>query len=87
MDSSSICSIYPLEVANDSFSEHCPLYIVLTLLLGEMLDVARYGPHGGKLRLLCQGWEVSSIRTKQNQCFDRHFFGNSRANHALGFDG
>jgi hypothetical protein len=24
--------------------------------LGEMLDVARYGPHGGKLRLLCQDW-------------------------------
>jgi hypothetical protein len=32
------------------------LYIVLTMLLSEMLDVARNGPHGDKLRLLCQGW-------------------------------
>jgi len=32
------------------------VYLVLTLLLGKMLDVARYGPYGGKLHLLCQGW-------------------------------
>ena len=30
--------------------------VVLTLVLGEMFNVARYGPLGGKLRLLCQGW-------------------------------
>jgi len=52
----SICHISPPEVAKGSFSEHWPLCLVLTLLLGEMLDVARNGPHGGKLRLLCQGW-------------------------------
>jgi len=51
-----ICHICPLEVAKGSFSERWPLYLVLTLLLGKMLDVARNGPHGGKLRLLCQGW-------------------------------
>jgi len=28
---------------------------VLTLFLGEMLDVPRYGQYGGKLRLSCQG--------------------------------
>jgi len=32
---------------------HC---ISCRLLLGEMLDVAKYGPYGGKLGLLCQGW-------------------------------
>jgi hypothetical protein len=31
------------------------MYRVLTLLLGNMLDVATYGPHGGKLSRLCQG--------------------------------
>ena len=54
--SSSICHICPPEVAKGSFSEHSPLYLVLNLLLGKMLDIARYRPHGGKLRLLCQGW-------------------------------
>jgi hypothetical protein len=44
------------EVVKGSFSEHESLNVVLTLLLGQMLDVARYGPHGSKLRLLCQGW-------------------------------
>jgi len=52
----SICHICLPEVAKDSFTEQRPLYLVLTLLLGEMLDVARYGPHGGMLSLLCQGW-------------------------------
>jgi len=45
--SATICHIYPPGVAKGSFSDHWPLYLVLTLLLGEMLDVARYGPHGG----------------------------------------
>ena len=49
-----ICHICLPEVAKGSFSENWPLYLVLTLLLGEMLDVARYGPHGRKLRHLCQ---------------------------------
>jgi hypothetical protein len=31
------------------------LYLVLTLLLVEMLDVARYGQHGGKVHHLCHG--------------------------------
>jgi hypothetical protein len=39
-----ICLICQLEVEKCSISEHRPLYHVLTLLLGEMLDVARYGP-------------------------------------------
>jgi len=43
-------------VVKGSFSEHWPLYFVLTLLIGMMLDVARYGPHEGKLRLLCRVW-------------------------------
>jgi len=37
--------------------DHC---ISCWLLLGEMLDVARYGPYGGKLRDLCQGWYTCS---------------------------
>jgi len=51
-----ICCISRPGVGKGSFSENLPLYLVLTLLLGEMLDVARCGPNGGKLRLLCQGW-------------------------------
>jgi hypothetical protein len=51
-----ICYICPLEVAHGSDSDHWPSYAVLTLLLCEMLDVAKNGPDGGKLRLLCQGW-------------------------------
>jgi len=50
------CHICPWEVAKGSFSEHWPFYLVLTLLLGEMLVVARNGPHGGKLRLWGEGW-------------------------------
>jgi hypothetical protein len=41
------------EVAKSSFSEHLPLWFAWTLVSGEMLDVARYGQYGGKLRLLC----------------------------------
>jgi len=57
--------------------DHC---ISCWLLLGEMLDVGRYGPYGGKLRLLCQGWYAWSTRTKQILCFDRHWIGNSHVN-------
>jgi hypothetical protein len=55
-NASSICHIGLTEVVEGSFSEHSLLYLVLTWLLGEMLDVARNGPHRGKLHLLCQGW-------------------------------
>jgi len=54
----SICHICRREVAKCSFSEHSPLLCVLTMLLGEMLDVARHGHCGGNLRLLCQGWYI-----------------------------
>jgi len=46
------------DVAKCSFLAHWPLLFVLTLLLGEMLDVEWYNQYGGKLRLLCQGWYV-----------------------------
>jgi hypothetical protein len=57
------------------------------MLLGETLDIARYGSHGAKLRLLCQDWQVSSIRKKPNQRFDRHFIGNSHPNLTLRLEG
>jgi len=76
----SICCISPLELVNGSFSGNWLLYFVLTLLLGEILDVAWCGPHGCKLHLLCQGWYVWLTWTKQNLGFDRHYFGNSNAN-------
>jgi len=44
------------------------------------LDVARYGPHGAKPSLLCQGLYVWSIRTKQKLRFDRYFSWNSTIN-------
>jgi hypothetical protein len=51
-----ICHICLPGVVKGSFSQHWPFYLVLTLLLGEMFDIAWNGPHGGKLNLLCQGW-------------------------------
>jgi len=54
---------------------------VLTSLLGEILDVARYGPHGGKLCHLCQGSYIWSTQRKQNLRSDRHFIRNSNFNH------
>jgi len=45
----------PTGSGHSALLENWPLYLVLTLLLGEMLDVARYGPPGGKLGLVCQG--------------------------------
>jgi len=63
------------------FSKHWAMYLVLTLLLGEMLDDARSGPHGGMLHLLCQGWYVWSSWTKRNLRFDYHFIGSSNAKH------
>jgi len=49
--------------------DHC---ISCWLLLGLMLDVARYGLYGGKLRLLFQAWYTWSMWTKQILCFDHH---------------
>jgi len=46
----SIWHICLLDVVKGSSSEHRPLYLVVTLLLGEMLDVAKDGPHQGKLQ-------------------------------------
>jgi len=54
------------EVAKSSFSEHWPLTCAWTVLLGEMFDVASYGQYGGKLRPVCQTWDVYSSWTKQN---------------------
>jgi len=51
-----ICGISQSEVVKGSFSTHWALNFVLTSLLSEMLDVASYGPHGGKLHLVGQGW-------------------------------
>ena len=87
----SACSIYHIclpDVMKSSFSEYWPLHCVLTLLLGKMLDVGRYGQYGGNLRPLCQGWYVWSTGTKENLCFDCHETGNSYANHKirLGFE-
>jgi len=48
--------------------DHC---ISCWLLLGERLDVARDGPYGCKLRLLCQGWYPWWTGTKQILGFDR----------------
>jgi len=73
----STCCICPPEVVTGSCSEHWPLYLVLTSLLGEMLDVARCGPHGGMLCILCQCRYIGSISAKQNIHFVRHFDENS----------
>jgi hypothetical protein len=51
-----ICHNCPPEMVKGSFSEPLSLFLVLTLLLGEMFDVRRNGPHGGKLRRLGRGW-------------------------------
>ena len=75
----SIWHICPPEVWTSSFSEYSPLDLVLTLLLGEMLDVTRYGPNGGKLSRICQGLYVWSTRTKQILRFDCHSIRNSNA--------
>jgi len=59
------------------FLAELTIVLMLTLLLGEMLDVSRYGQYRGKLRHLCQGWYVYSPRTKQNLPFDCQYNGNS----------
>jgi len=69
------------ELAKSSFSEHWPLQFAWTVLLGEMLDVARFGQYGGKLHLLCQSWYVYSSWTKQNLPPDCQWISNSDANH------
>jgi len=78
---SSICCISPPEVAQCLFSEPWPLYLESTSLLGEILEVSRYGPHGGKLCHLCQGCYIWSPWRKRNVCFNRHLFRNSNDNH------
>jgi len=78
--------ICQLEVAKVSFAEHCPLYLVSTLLSGLMLDVATHGPYGGKLCLLSQGWYVWSTWTIQNRRFDRDYIGISNANSTTWLD-
>jgi len=76
---SSKCSICQPEVVKSSFLKHWPLYLLLTLLWGEMLDVGRYGPHVGKLSLWCQGSYVWSTWTKQTLHFDCDLIRNSNA--------
>jgi len=48
--------------------------------MGVMVDVARNGPHGGELRLLCWGLYAELHWTQQNLRFNRHYSGNSNAN-------
>jgi hypothetical protein len=68
------------------FSDHWLLYRMLTMLLGAMLYVARYGPHGGKLSLLRQGSYVWSTVTLQNLRFDHHLSWNCNTNRTLWHD-
>jgi len=75
-----VCRICLPVVAKGSFSERWLLYCVLTSLMGHMLDVARYGPHGVKLRLEGWGWYPWSTSTKQEGHFVHHYIGNSNAN-------
>jgi len=51
--------------------------------LGVMFDVARYGPHGPKVSLLCQRSYVWSTRTKYNLRFDRHISWNCHTKRKL----
>jgi hypothetical protein len=51
-----ICHTCLPVVAKGLLLEQRPLYLVLTLVLSEMLDVERYVPHRGKLCLFYQGW-------------------------------
>jgi len=41
----------PADCGKWFFLEHGTLHFVLTLLMGDMLDIARFGLPGGKLRL------------------------------------
>jgi len=47
----SIWQICLQEVAKCSFSEYVPLLLMVTLSLGKMLNIARYGEYRGTLRL------------------------------------
>jgi len=60
--------------------QNWPLYVALTLMLGQMLGIARYRPHGCKLSILCQGLYICLTWTKQNLHYHRYFFGYSNAN-------
>jgi hypothetical protein len=53
---------------------------VLTLMLGQMLDIARYRPHGCKLSILYQGSYIWLNWKKQNLHDHCHMFGYSNAN-------
>ena len=53
-----ICLVSLPEGATDSVSEHRPMHRGVTMLLCEMFDVSRYGPHRGKLHPLFHGWSV-----------------------------
>ena len=74
------CRICLPVVPNGSFSEQWPFYFGLTLLIHEMSDVARSGPHRGKLPRWCRGWSAESTWTKYNLHFHHHYSGNSNAN-------
>jgi hypothetical protein len=51
------------------------------MLMGVMMDLAIYEPHGGKPRLLCRGWYAYSTLRKRNLHFDCHYNENGDANH------
>ena len=77
----SICPICLVRFVESSVSKRWLLYIVLTERMGAILDVARYGPDGGQLCLLCQGWYAWSTWTKQNLRLECCFIRISNANH------
>jgi hypothetical protein len=78
---SAVCiySICQPIVAKDSVLEHLLLNVALTMLLGEMLDIERYGVHGHKLRLLYQDWHTWLTWMMENLHFDRHNIGKTNA--------
>jgi len=76
----------PVGCGAKCFSEHRPLYIVMSLLMGSMLVVTTYGPRGGMLDLLCQGWYIRSTWTKHNLRVWCHWMGNSNGIHGTWID-
>jgi len=81
-----ISCICTLNVERDSISELWLLDLVLNLLLGEMLHIARQRPHGGKLRHLCHSWCVSLNWIKWNLPFDYHYIEIRNANNPTWHD-
>lgn len=51
-------------MTKSSFSEHCPLHLVFTLLLSEVFDVAKYGPHGASCIFHVKVYEDSKKAAK-----------------------